>query len=356
MRPPTLRIVSPPWAAWALLPLVWTPAGPVEDRPAFAPGAGLRLTKAYAEDTQLTVEAIELTVAGRTEEPPPGAVLSVARRAVWADEYLDLSGGRVERLRRGFDRLGLRAALSVAEPEPGEIEVRATSPLEGSTVRFEWNAVEGVYDPSFQDGGDSALLDDLAIETDLKAFLPDGPVSPDDTWDVDPARLSTVFAPGGDLRFQAGGPAPQGGPLEPIVAVAAGLAHLGHPGAVYAGEVRATYRGNREVDGVAVGRIELELDVSAEVELDDALRAAVDRAGDLGIEPRDLDFAWTLAGEGQLLWNLERGHLHSWVWEGEATLEALLSWDQPAGQGTVPVDARYWLAGASRCTLELDGD
>jgi hypothetical protein len=345
----------------ALAPALLFPAlGPRPgDEADFHPAEHLVLTKTCAEELSLELDSFDMELDG---EPvawePPLIEVRTARRATLADGYLELKEGRVTHLERTLKGLAGAVAVTIEGDEPEEHEASLASALEDAVVRFEWDDERGEYRRSFEEGGtgDDAHLAALEPEADFLAFLPAGPVEVDAAWDVDPSALGRVFAPGGDLRLL---PSSLGDEpyvtLQPAIMLGTCVTSLADAGGDWRGTVRATYAGAAQQDGVRVGRIALELEVTASADLAQRTARALEALEDeLEVDFSGLEVAWKLSGTGELLWDLAAGHVHAFALDGEVELEAKLGWRQPMAGKEVLLEGTYELSGTARSTLTLE--
>ena len=346
----------PPLALLAAPLALCLGAGPAGDEPAFAPGRYTVLTKSYTEETQLEVDSFDILVDGvPMEQELPEVTVDLTRSVVFSDEYQELGEGRVNKLLRTFEELGSESTVVVDFGEVEEHTATTASRLQDATVLFEWRPEDERYEKTFEEGGgDEALLEGLAQDADLLGFLPAGPVDEGDEWEVDPAALGLVLAPGGDLWL-----VPDDFGDEPYVnlelpaMVAATVTHLGEAGDL-SGTIGATYTGRDEVEGVSVGRIELELEVILDADLTESLKRAADAiGGDLPYTMDELQVEWSLQGSGELLWNLEAGHAYSFRWEGDVELAVALGWTQEMFEQELTLEGRYSLSGTSAMGLRV---
>lgn len=175
----------------------------------FGPADGARAQKTFDVTTTLDLDAATLEVDGEYEEVSIEIGSRTNTQLLVADTYVQSAQGRPLVLERSFETLaGEASATSRTEIlGGGAIQVEHTSPLAGRRVRFERAPGSETPAASFADRteppseAERALLDGLVEDLDLRAWLPGAAVSPGDGWEVDPAALLHVLAPGGDLAL-----------------------------------------------------------------------------------------------------------------------------------------------------------
>ena len=162
---------------------------------------------------------------------------------------------------------------------------RSTNGLrEAGAYKLRWDGRdddEEKYIVAFaEDGPDEGLLQDLDVDLDLHGILPEDEVDEQDSWEFKASEFGHVLALGGDLHF-----------ADEEVQVD------------LEGTVSCTFKGTKEVDGVTLGVIAVEFDAHGEEELGGVVASST------------LAFEFKLAGE--LLWNLDSRHIHSFELFGD---------------------------------------
>lgn len=314
--------------ACAALALVGWRAG--ADEVVFAPADGTTVTKTFVTEFEMELDDFAAIVAGQDVGSMLGTpeMTMVSRDSVtFTDEYGDVSEGRVGKLTRRFDSLGSEATFSVTMMgESDEQGTSMTSPLEGLAVVFAWNAEEDDYDVRFAEDstGDDSLLDDLTADTDLRGLLPSGAVEVDESWSFEPTTLEALLVPSGDLGWETDDiPEADMAEFEEMFEEFTDEAMaLGEE--LMAGEGTATYKGTREVDGRKVAAIELSVEIGSSADLSDLLSSIAERAMEEGDAPDDAeidietaDLSIDLDAEGELLWDLATGTVHTLTLSGD---------------------------------------
>ncbi|MCP3917931.1 MAG: hypothetical protein GY711_20485 [bacterium] len=275
----------------------------------FAPEAGTTLTKTFRQDfeVELIDQELVFTINGEEQPEPDGGefelVLKEHETITITDEYIAVEGGRATQLRRTYDELTTLSTQEIsgpeiesdAEPEKGESE------LEGTTVLFQWSEDDEEYAVEFSgdDEGDEELLEDLDADADLTWFLPDDEVDVGDSWELEASVFALLSSPGGDSKVER--------PGDDDTEDAFGEQFDEN----LSGDVTCTLSEIEE--GVAVIRIEMELETTVEEE------------DDMGGEEADVTststYSFTFELEGELRWNVEANHADGLSLSGDAGLE-----------------------------------
>lgn len=305
----SLRLLSISAAAL----LVASPA-PV-DSLAFHAEEGTAVTRTFDFELEMSLESMNMTMNG--EDLPSdhfeGFELDFGERdhIVVSDVYGAPADGRPSSVTRTFTELSGESTEASTGPDgPEEKNEEKSSDLEGSTVIFTWDAEEDAYSVEFDDGGDDDLLADLEEDMDLRGFLPDGEVDEGDTWETDIEPFRRLFEAGGDLHVRSAD--------EKRTELDEELSDN------LDGEVRVTYAGLRDEGGVEVAVLELEITASTEGEGGEESPMEGETVSTVTME---------FELEGELLWNVTAGHLHSAEVSGEieAEIENASEFEGPNG-------------------------
>jgi hypothetical protein len=198
---------------------------------------------------------------------------------------------------RSIDAAEGTQTFSASTPEGDqEEETPLLTGLEGRVVRFTWDEDDEEYRVAFADDGeeDDELLEDLREDMDLRAWLPDGDVDEGDSWEIDIDDFDLVSSPSG-IDLDAEDQTEEDEELDQLLEDNT------------TGEVEATYQGTREVDGVTVAVIFVTAEIETEAEqITDEEGAEVTNTTAMGYEV-----------EGELLWNLDAGHLYGVLLTGD---------------------------------------
>ena len=274
-------LVSP--LAFSLLVAVRPAAEKIE----FRPLAGLTL-----------VETVRAEVEGENErtsdEGSSTMRLTEEFLLVVTDEIQAAKGGRTTKLRRTQDELSSKSSSEFQGPDG--MSVTGSSDLENATVTFEWSEDEQEYAAS-SDEVEADVLEDLPYDLDFAALLPSGDVSEGDEWEVDTDAFANLTNPWPKLPWKWDLPEQEG-----TVTTADDEPEVDES---RDGEVTATYAGTREVDGVTLAVVTLEGEIEVET--------TVGGSSDGGPGSATFHQEWTAKRsiEGELLWNVAGGYLHS---------------------------------------------
>ncbi len=296
------------------------------DELGFHPGKGATVTKSFSNTTELTLD--EMAVSRNGEEIDPSMIgmelsLTTEQNITVVDEYGGIEGDRPVTLTRRYDELESTTSQTMSNAMLGEtdMDLTSSSELEGLTVVFAWNEESGEFDTEFEEdsGGDEALLEGLVEDMDLRLFLPPSEVSKEDTWEIDPEAIRHLLAPGGALKL-----VPEN--LEDVPGIGGSGPRptadqfLGD----MEGKVEAEYLGTRDEDGVKVAAVKLTFKVSSAKDLTELMKGLMEDADlgggeDMGMTVEAFDSEFQFEGEGELLWNIEAGLVHSLEVSGDVT-------------------------------------
>ncbi len=173
----------------------------------YSPEEGTVLRRTFEARAELAIASHDLLVDGevdREDESLPDAGMKFVERIVVRDEIGPVEDGRPTRLERTFEELSQE---NVEHDGDQEVESSHVSDLEGTTVRFVWDAEEEDYAVEAADDEEieSALLELLEEDMDLRLILPEGEVEKGDEWEVPVEAYLYWMWPGGHLAFHAEG-------------------------------------------------------------------------------------------------------------------------------------------------------
>jgi hypothetical protein len=296
---------------------------PVEEL-RYAPEDGTTLTRTFEAHAELGPGEAKGWINGQELEGAEQGSFEFLERIVVRDRIEGVEEGRPTALVRTFVEL-LQESTYTLDDE--ETEETSTSDLEGRSVRFVWDDEEEGYVAEVADEEgelDADLLEGLREDLDLRGILPDDEVEEGDEWEVEPEVYIAFMWPSGLLDFHAEGEEIDDSIRELNQGTIDGIA----------GKCTARFAGVRDEDGVRVAVLAVEFDVEthAEITVDDE---GASLETQLSVE-REL--------EGEILWDLEHGHVHSAALSGSSerttkrkgTLE-----HEEAGEVTLEEEVRH---------------
>ncbi len=294
----------------------------------FAPKAGTTVTKTFSTVTEMELEDAEVLMGG---QPAPigeaEMTMESTQTITVTDTYGPMADGQLEKLSRTFDSIGMETQMDMTMGMAQEMAGEGSSPLEGKTVEFEWNEKDGDYEITFakDEEGEPEELEGLDIEMDLTGLVPDEDISVGESYEIDTMALAQILSPGGDLALElemdgsaGGGPVPGADPGQ-----------MGDFSAFFEDTLDGDASGKlaeiRDADGVKVAVIEIEFDVAATADMTEMVAENMQNNDELppgvSMDVDRMEMAMTYEGTGELLWNLDAGHVHSLKIEGEVTTE-----------------------------------
>ena len=220
---------------------------------------------------------------------------------------------------------------------------------------FAWDDEEEEYSVSFGEDaeGDEELLEGLSENLDLRDLLPPGEVSEEDSWEIEASALRDVFAPGGSVKIRPVEMEEMFGMNSPQFSQDQMLGEL-------EGDVSAEFAGTRDENGVRVAVINLSVDIASArdlTEIMEEMMAEMDmpEGMDFEIEVESFDMEFTFEGEGELLWNLEAGLVHSLEISGEITQNIDMNMNMNVGGMEQAVEQEMTMAGSQTLSLTTEG-
>lgn len=344
--------------------------GPRELRFEVAPGTELLKTLTYSHGLRIAAVSQMRTGAPPVRDPTGGWV-EAEQTVVVRDRYERVADGLPTSLLRDWER-AFGKALATLQQGPGprlaldkeqgaHFKVDFFSPLvpQGAVV-FEWIEEEGDWGRMYDtvDGPESYLAE-LDGDFDLLALLPAGPVAPGDTWEVPPERVPLLLAPGGDSCLW---PKSYGDIFarNVLIGVGGNVAECFPDDAEVVSHATCTYRGTRTVDGLELGVIEVQLDVTSFTDRTRRYELGMpdqERASETLLEQAVMQFE--LRGTGEALWSLDEGRLHSWELVGQQRLIGLVTktgaWDVEAEDETgLQLEEQMEMEGDLKVTLQIE--
>lgn len=316
----------------------------VDDRPAFKAKAETTWTKTFTEKSTFVLDSMVQTIDGQEVAGMDiGMEGTTSREVVVVDECLAAEDGRATKTRRVFDSISGELEMSAETMGMAEdYELTLSSPLTEQPLRCDWNEDRGEYEFRFDDEdarGDSALLERLIEDTDLKLLLPQEEVEEGDSWTVDLEEGQALFAPGGFAPMQLD-ELPEGGfeMLEPSDVAIVAMVGLAECCREMKGELTASWK-DTDIEGDhRIAEIELELEVELTGDLAEEYTRVLTDAGFPERDDMVFDCLAELEGEGTLLWDLDAGHFVSLELECETIFTLELGWMMDFGEIAVEVE------------------
>jgi len=306
------------WSLALLLLPFLAPRSATPDEVTFSAEEGTELVRTFETSIDLALDEMSITYNG--EEVPTELQedmewgITSEQLVVVHDVYGPLGDGRPRSLVRTFETAEGVQTFSASTPDGDEEqETPLMNALEGRVVAFTWDDDEEEYAVEFADDeGDDGeeLLPDLREDMDLRAWLPDGAVEEGDSWEIELDDFELVDYPGG-IDLDAEDSTERERELQDLLDENT------------TGEVLATYQGTRDEDGTQVAVI--------------FITATLETEAEQTAEEEGVEITTTTAAahdvEGELLWDLEAGHLFGLELEGSLqwSMEEAASGEDEAG-------------------------
>lgn len=290
---------------------------PLADDVSFHPSDGSDVTRRYSVDLDFEMGDLSITADGQdiSEMVPTDQMNGGAKLAMKVTEsFVRTVEGKPLELIRSFEEMSGEAG-----PEGNKEAIEDFDKLQGKRVRFLWNEDEGDYDVSYHESeGDEEELEGLLPDMDLRALLPGKAVSAGDTWSVDARQLSSVLLFGNEPKLGED-------EMDQVVqsALVPQLEAL-----MDQFKTNCEYLGERVVDGHKVGAVAVTLHGEGSLDLSQLILEAVRmQAGEnqVDIDVSTAKLNVTFDSKGELLWDLEQGHLRAFDMTGDADLSIEIS-------------------------------
>jgi len=298
---------------------------------------GLVLLKEFDASLILELDELTLSVDGNDMSdaiPLDGFELEASVSAVTSDEYQEVAGGRPVELVRDFEELVL------AYEARDQQDSQNLDKFEGVQVLFSWNEDDEQYDISLTDDSEDVEPDFVKVlleDMDFRALLPEEDASEGDSWEVASDAIGGVLLPGLSLSTVADLAERDGQLPTQFMEQLEGL-----PEDL---EMHCEYRGQREEAGVTVGVIGLSIEGSGSLELASVLADEISLGDEVTPEIDQATLELGLEGDGELLWDLEGGHMHSISLEAELDIELIVSATIEAQGDTHQIDGSVLVVG-----------
>ncbi len=300
----------------------------------FAPAAGSKLTRTIENKSEFSLDDMSMKMNGQDSPMMPEIemTMSQTQKVVVTDEFTKMREGSPKLLRRSFDTLESEMSSQMKIDIMGQKQDqnhsgKGASELAGKTVVFTWDDDAKEYKTAFDPAeSKTELLKGLQEDMDLRVLLPDGEVKEGEEWEIDVKQLAKVIAPGGDLKIKpdekAGGDSPMG------MGDMSGMSGLNDwLGESMEGTAKGKFTGMRTVDGHAFAVVSIDIKAKGAKDLTEISRAAMEKAKREGMtmEMKSVDVEFELGGQGELLWDVEAGHVHSLEFSGPSSAKIDIS-------------------------------
>lgn len=318
-----LLLLAAPLACLPALLAVTTPVAKLR----FAPAAGTKLTRTFENKTELSLDNFSMKINGQENmKPEVEMTMTQSQKLVISDEFVKLHEGAPRLLRRKFDDLGSQMESDskfeiMGQSQEANKTGKGISELTGKTVVFTWDEESKSFKTAFDPAEDKAeLLKGLTEDMDLRVLLPKDEVKVGDEWDIDVTGLANVIAPGGEMKIKPEEKADAESPM--------GMGDMGGMGSMsdwlgdaLGGKAKGKFTGMREVGGHSYAVIAVEVKAKGSKDLTERVKAEIEKAAQEGMtmETESVDVEFEIAGEGELLWNVEAGHAHSFEFSGPSS-------------------------------------
>jgi hypothetical protein len=359
----TLLVAGLAAALPALVAFSPTDLLPRVEKLSFAPGEGSSLTKTFKNTMSFGLDDMSMLMNGEENPMMPEIEMDmeVVASTTVTDDYVTMGPGRPAVLKRTYDEIGSEMNMEMVVEAMGQSQEESpsgagTSELEGETVIFTWSDEDDEFKVSFPDdeGGDDDLLENLIEDMDLRVLLPDGEVAEGDSWDIPLAGMVDVLSPGGDLKLDVdmdGAGAGLGGPPPEMMSNMREMF-----GDMLEGSATATFSSTREVDGVTVAVVDIEIEIDTARDMSEFLEGVMGdempEGMDFSLDRVDLEFA--LEAKGELLWNISAGHIYSLNLEGDAAIAMDMEMGMDFGGQSMSMEMSMEMSGTMQTSVTVD--
>ncbi|MEX1024486.1 MAG: hypothetical protein WD226_05355 [Planctomycetota bacterium] len=147
--------------------------------------ADTQLTRSFEAEGAIELNFAQLVDGEEQETDAPTIDIESSRTMVIVDRIEAVTDGAPTRILREYRDMTYERVVDLPEET---IDEALTSPLEGESVVFRWDADDDSWSAELPPDSDSDLdqetLDDLRADLDLVGLLPDDEVEVGDSWDV----------------------------------------------------------------------------------------------------------------------------------------------------------------------------
>lgn len=308
--------------------------------------AGQSATRTFSFETELELIETSMSIGGEEQENPFGGEMEHATTRslglVVRDTVRAAEEGCATTFTRTFEEVEGFSSMHMSMPMMDAVDSESdeSSALEGLTVVFE--KADEDFEASFPEdqGGDEDLLEGLAARLDLGQLLPEDEVEEGETWEVDPALLELLRSPGGNLHLEGD---------EDVMS----MGEVPDPEEYeYDGSITAEYAGTREVEGRQLAVLTLKVDLGSMADLTELAQeqAQADELPEGAVMPEIeslIQETWA-EGEGEALWDVEAGRLHSLALELEVENVQSATMSLDFGAGVQSMEQSMTMGGTER--------
>lgn len=321
------------------------------DHPTNVYEEGATWTLTHSETTAWTLDDMTQIVDGtEVEVGSPELAVQFERSFSLEDTYRKVADGAAVtrertlssaegKLTMDFDLMGQREAHAAS----------LSSPLDGAGLvcTVDEDSEEASF--AFADDGDEALLVELHEDAELSMLPPRDVVEEGESWVVDLADRPAFFAPGGHLAWETELESQGFVQIQPHHVLATSLLNHSDAARDIEGELEVTWSATKGSDGERLAVLDLGLEAVLDADLSEELSRLCRASGlpDIGMV---VTANVTVEGEGQALWDLDAGHLHSMELELSSELEMVIEWND----GSQDYRVEVVMSGASERTIELE--
>lgn len=327
----------------------------------FAPAEASSCVKTFESKGEFTLDNMSMTMNGQELPTPLEMSMSVTsnQKIVVTDEYVSLRDGAPKKLKRRFDEIGNDTAVSFKVDVAGQSQsndktVQSKSDLIGKTVVFAWE--DDAYKKSFEPAEDNAaLLDPLEEDMDLRVLLPQGEVKEGEEWPIDVKKLVPILVPGGNLTLKPTESEGDDGGMGPMSGMGGNMSEWLSD--LLEGEAKAKFLGERSVDGGKFAAIHVTIKIKSSKDISELVQEQLSKSKLPQVEAMHLDSMdvdLDLEGEGELLWDLAKGHAHSFELSGPAHMNMDMAMKLTAQGQSMNMQQIMQMSGTTNITAKFE--
>jgi len=315
-----------PWLAANVLIGIGALAVPAADEPRFFAPEGRTLVKSFVQHSEIKLVEAKLVI--QTPDGPqepeaeePDLKIVDDETIEFSDEVLAVGKSGATKLKRSFSSIENTQAFTSDAEDAEDATIENESGLDGKSVLFAWDEDADAFEATwFECEGDDKLLGELVQDADFRLWLGEEPrkIAEGDTWEIPVAEYNNLQEPSGPMGYRPSDSEEEEEDDPSSKALRENIK----------GEIKATYKGTREEDGVLVGVIAFEgkIESRAESEIEQDEGPAVEHAIEIGSE-----------FEGEMLWDWAGGHFRKLSCDAEQTLVVIDKQEMEIQGGTIGI-------------------